>query len=178
MYDEDQAALCYDDEERTARTDEDAVETMRCYDNAIYDETTFRLELRHTDPERRKAAECADQALRRLAHLRAANENSSFEETYQRVFDEDLMQHDLSSSDDLLKVAARDAMNHLVGMFMGRWDDWYERDVRPTLPPPRQETEQERRTREIIQARADWARTHPSTPRRRLRRPPPPLKSV
>jgi hypothetical protein len=178
MHYDDQSARPYDKDVQTTHHTEDEDEVMHCHEDAVYDEATFRLELRHADPQRRKTAELADEALRRLARLRAANERSSFEDMYRRVFDEDLMQHDLSSSDDLLKAAARDAVHHLVGMFTRRWDDWYEREVKPMLPPARQETEQERRTREIIQARAEWARAHPNRPRRRLRWPPPLLKSV
>ena len=133
-------------------------EAFPCYDDK-YDEKLFHLKLNCAEAERRAAAQQVDEALRRLAHLRAANENSSFAEAYQRVFDESLLRHDLHSSDDLLAAAAREVEERFACLAELRFDARYLRDIEP-ITSVREETEKERWLREIIQARADWA---PST---------------
>jgi hypothetical protein len=141
------------------------------YFDGVYDEASFRCELKHPNVVRRTAALAAEHALRRLAQLRAANENASFDEMYADVFDQKLMERDLLSTDDLLRTAARAVLHQLVGLFDLRIDDWMERQPKP-LPRISTAVEVEReRLRSVIQDRADWARSHP--PRRRT-----PLKLV
>ena len=115
---------------------------------------------------RRRNDPAAEHALRRLAQLRAANENASFEETYDLVFDKKLIERDLRSADDLLRAAARSVVHQLVGLFDMRVDDWMERQPKPPTRIPTAEDVERERLHAIIQDRADWARTRPRTHRR------------
>jgi hypothetical protein len=87
-----------------------------------FDEKTFQLELQVADPERRELAEQILKMVMRLAHERARNENVSFADAWEHIFDWEHMRADVYGSNRRLGKLAEKVHSALLKLADMRCD--------------------------------------------------------
>ncbi|MCX5747967.1 MAG: hypothetical protein NT062_36360 [Proteobacteria bacterium] len=127
------------------------------YYDDTFDEQTFNLELRLSDGERVDIARRAQRAMKRLARLRAANENVSFDDAWRNIFDEDRLRADFCGSDGERAEVAHHVWEELDDL-SGYRDMQRARKPDPSDEPNPESQRETERLKVVVRAWTEWAR--------------------